>query len=381
MDGFDIQWLLIGLPVAFALGWIGSRIDLRQWRREQRAEPKAYFKGLNLLLNEQPDKAIDAFIEAVQHDPDTSELHFALGSLFRRRGEFERAIRVHEHLLSRGDLPATDRERAQYALAQDFMKAGLFDRAEQAFKALAGSPYDTEAQLALLQLHERARDWRAAADDAAQLERAGAGSFAARIAHHWCELALEADQRGDSVAAEAALQRAREAAGGSARPWVQTGERLARAGRHADALAAWNELRQRHPGAFTLVAAEYAASAKAAAMSGEALAALIAQHAQQPSTELLQAIVALEANPEQARARRLEQLERQPTLSSAAAVLRDRAQGDPTGLTLATVVERAAAPLARYRCAACGFEAQRWFWQCPGCLGWDTFPPQRLEDQ
>jgi lipopolysaccharide biosynthesis regulator YciM len=381
MDGFDIQWLLIGLPLAFALGWIGSRIDLRQWRREQRAQPKAYFKGLNLLLNEQPDKAIDAFIEAVQHDPDTSELHFALGNLFRRRGEFERAVRVHEHLLQRGDLPAAERERAQYALAQDFMKAGLFDRAEQAFKALDGSPYGTEARLALLQLHERARDWRAASDDAVQLEKAGAGSFAARVAHHWCELALEADARGDADAAEAALQRARDTSGGSARPWVQTGQRLARAGRHAEALAAWNELRQRHPGAFTLVAAEYAASAKAANQSGEALAALLTQQAQLPSSELLHAIVALEANPQRARERRLDELARQPSLSTAAAVLRDRADDDPTGLVLAGIVERAAAPLARYRCAACGFEAQRWFWQCPGCLGWDTFPPQRLEDQ
>jgi lipopolysaccharide biosynthesis regulator YciM len=194
-------------------------------------------------------------------------------------------------------------------------------------------------------------------------------------------MALEADARGDGAAAEAALQRARDASGGSARPWVLTGQRLARAGRHAEALAAWNELRQRHPGAFTLVAAEYAASAKAAAQSGEALAALIAQHAQQPSSELLHAIVALEASPERARERRLDELGRQPSLSTAAAVLRDRAQGDPTGLVLAEVVERAAAPLARYRCAACGFEAQRWFWQCPGCQGWDTFPPQRLEDQ
>jgi lipopolysaccharide biosynthesis regulator YciM len=117
MFEFDIQWLLIGLPVAFGLGWIGSRIDLRQWRREQRAQPKAVFKGLNLLLNEQPDKAIDAFIEAVQNDPDTSELHFALGNLFRRRGEFERAIRVHEHLLQRADLAPVERDRARQALA------------------------------------------------------------------------------------------------------------------------------------------------------------------------------------------------------------------------------------------------------------------------
>jgi lipopolysaccharide assembly protein B len=380
MFDFDIQWLLIGLPLAFALGWIGSRIDLRQWKREQRAQPKAVFKGLNLLLNEQPDKAIDAFIEAVQNDPDTSELHFALGNLFRRRGEFERAIRVHEHLLQRGDLSAADRQRAQHALAHDFMKAGLFDRAETAFQSLAGSPYDGEARLALLQLHERARDWRAAAGDAAQLEEAGTGSFASRIAHHWCEIALDAEARGDDAQTEAALTRARETAPGAARPWAQAGQRHARAGRHAQALEAWNQLRQRHPAAFPLVAREYAASAKAVAQSGEALAVLQALHAQQASSDVMAAIVALEGDTARARERHAEQLARQPSLAAAAAVLRDRADDD-TGHALAKVVEHAAAPLARYRCAACGFEAQRYFWQCPGCLGWDTFPPQRLEDQ
>jgi lipopolysaccharide assembly protein B len=380
MFDFDIQWLLIGLPLAFALGWIGSRIDVRQWRKEQRAQPKAVFKGLNLLLNEQPDKAIDAFIEAVQNDPDTTELHFALGNLFRRRGEFERAIRVHEHLLQRADLSNSDRERAQHALAQDFMKAGLFDRAEQAFRALAGSPFDTDARLALLQLHERARDWRAAADDAAQLEKAGAGSFTARIAHHWCEIALEAEARGDDEAADAALAQARDTAPSAARPWVQAGQRHARAGRHADALLAWTQLRLRHPAAFPLIAGEYATSAKAVAQSGEALAALQALHAQQPSSDLMAAIVALEGDAARARARHAEQLARQPSLAAAAAVLRDRADDD-TGRALAAVVTTAAAPLARYRCAACGFEAQRYFWQCPGCMSWDSFPPQRLEDQ
>ena len=108
---FDLQWLLLGLPLTFGLGWLASRFDVRQWKREQRDSPKAYYKGLNLLLNEQHDKAIDAFIEAVQQDPDTSDLHFALGNLFRRRGEFERAVRVHEHLLNRADLPRTERDR------------------------------------------------------------------------------------------------------------------------------------------------------------------------------------------------------------------------------------------------------------------------------
>ena len=90
---FDLSWILLGLPIVFALGWIASRLDLRQLRIENRQAPKAYFKGLNYLLNEQQDQAIDAFIEAVQRDPDTSELHFALGNLFRRRGEYERAVR------------------------------------------------------------------------------------------------------------------------------------------------------------------------------------------------------------------------------------------------------------------------------------------------
>src|SRR5664279_4898087 len=143
---FELQWLLWALPLTFALGWLASRLDLRQFRRERNESPKVYYRGLNLLLNEQHDKAIDAFIEAVQQDPETSDLHFALGNLFRRRGEYERAVRVHQHLLGRADLPRSDPDRAQHALAQDFMKAGLFDRAEAAYQALAGTAFDTEAR-------------------------------------------------------------------------------------------------------------------------------------------------------------------------------------------------------------------------------------------
>lgn len=375
---FELGWLLLALPIAFALGWIGSRFDLRQWRREQKSSPKAYYKGLNLLLNEQQDKAIDAFIEAVQGDSDTTELHFALGNLFRRRGEFERAVRVHQHLMQRADISATERERAQNALAQDYLKAGLFDRAESAYRALEGTPFDTEARLALLQLQERSRDWRAAADSASRLESAGTGSFASRIAHHWCELALEADEHGDAAQAEAALAKACEIAPASPRSWVQAGQRLARAGRHADALAAWHELRRRHPGAFTLVAQDFAQSALAAGQGDSALAALHVLYAQQPSLELLQAIDTLDADSSRQQQRHAEHLRQLPTLSAAAAVLRDGPDSQP-GVIAA--IEHAAKPLQRYRCAACGFEAKHYFWQCPGCLSWDSFPPQRVEDQ
>jgi lipopolysaccharide biosynthesis regulator YciM len=381
--GFDLQWLLLGLPLTFALGWLASRFDLRQWRREQKDSPKAYYKGLNLLLNEQHDKAIDAFIEAVQQDPDTSDLHFALGNLFRRRGEFERAVRVHEHLLQRADLPRSERDRAQHALAQDFMKAGLFDRAESAYLALDGTAFDTEARLALLTLHERSRDWRAAVEVAHKLENRGTGSFASRIAHYWCEIALEADAKQQTTDADTALKRARDAAPQAARPLVLAGERAARRGNHAEVLAVWGVLMVAHPNAFNLVARDYAASALEAGDGPAAAERLRELYRRAPSMDLLDAIALLDPAPAHQRERLLAHLRDHPTLSAAKALITQPDAANFSAVetqTLGDAIGRAAQPLHRYRCAACGFEAKLYFWQCPGCLNWDSYPPQRLED-
>ena len=382
----DLQWLLLGLPFAFALGWVASRIDLRQWRRERREGPQAYFQGLNLLLNEQQDKAIDAFIEAVQQEPDSADLHFALGNLFRRRGEYERAVRVHEHLLKRADLPAALRLRAQDALAQDFMKAGLLDRAEQAYRALEGTSFDTDARLALLTLHERTRDWPAAIADARQLEQSGAGSFAVRIAHHWCEIAEQADARQQADAAADALRQARAAAPQAARPLVLAARRHARLGEHELALAAVDELLVAQPGAFGLVARDHAASALACGAQDRARAQLEALYQRAPSADLLAALAMLEPQPAQRRERLRAHLAQQPGLGAAEQLLALGASGEialdqADAAALAGTIGRAGAPLRRYRCAACGFEAQRHFWQCPGCMAWDSFPAQRLEEQ
>ena len=382
---FDLPWLLLGLPAAFALGWLASRFDIRQLRREQRDSPKAYFKGLNFLLNEQHDKAIDAFIEAVQQDPDTSDLHFALGNLFRRRGEYERAVRVHEHLLNRADLPTSERDRAQHGLAQDYMKAGLFDRAEAAWRALAGTAFDTEARLALLTLHERSHDWRAAVEDAQLLERSGTGSYASRMAHYWCELVLEADAKGQAADAAEALRRARESSPQSPRPLVIAGQRAHAAGDSAAALTAWRTLLASNPAAFGLVALEFAQCAVAAHDVAQALHELQTQHARSPSLDLLGALAVLDPGEVQQRRRSADQLTLQPSLSAARDLLHLKMEqggqaDDAEFLRIEAVIAQAAMPLQRYRCAACGFEAQRYFWQCPGCLNWDTYPPQRLED-
>ena len=381
---FDFQWLLVALPLAFALGWLASRIDLRQIRRDNRDAPRAYFHGLNLLLNEQQDKAIDAFIAAVQSDPDTAELHFALGNLFRRRGEFERAVRVHQHLLQRADLSSADRDRAQHALAQDYMKAGLFDRAEQAWRALQGTAFDGDAQLALLALFERSRDWSAAAEVAAELERRTPGSFAPRIAHHCCEIALEADARGDVAAGDAAMARALHAAPGAARPSVLAGQRHARALEHAQAMRAWQPLIEHPSGAFTLIAQDYARNALACGEGEAARQALLRLHERHPAMELVRALDLLEASDVRgATQRRVDHLRQRTSLAAATELLALPSTQWPadTQALLQATVAKSAKPLQRYRCAACGFEGQHYFWQCPGCLSWDSYPAQRLEEQ
>src|SRR5882757_2656076 len=148
-------WWLLGFPLFFGLGWLAARIDIRHLLRESRALPSSYFKGLNFLLNEQPDKAIEAFIEVVKVDPETIELHFALGSLFRRRGEYDRAIRMHQNLLERAGLAAEQKLQALVELGEDYLKAGILDRAEEVFQQLEKTDPSSIAKGHLLEIYEQ----------------------------------------------------------------------------------------------------------------------------------------------------------------------------------------------------------------------------------
>src|SRR3981189_1622945 len=155
---FELWWLL-GFPLFFAFGWLAARVDIKQLLSESRSLPLSYFRGLNFLLNEQPDKAIESFIEVVKVDPQTIDLHFALGNLFRRQGEIDSAIRMHQNLLDRPDLPADKRQTAVFELAQDFHRAGLLDRAEELFSRLDGSPFEHASLGFLISIYEQEKDW------------------------------------------------------------------------------------------------------------------------------------------------------------------------------------------------------------------------------
>ena len=382
---FDLSWILLGLPLAFVLGWVASRFDLRQLRMENRQAPKAYFRGLNFLLNEQQDKAIDAFIEAVQNDPDTSELHFALGNLFRRRGEYERAVRVHEHLLSRGDLTRTDRERAQHALALDFLKAGLLDRAEDALSKLEGTPFEGQARLALLAIYERSRDWAHAATIAQKLQTSGEGNFSGRLAHYVCEEAATLAAAGRHADALALLQQAIAQAPQAPRPRIDLATLRHVNGDADGAFKTLQDLARETPGAVPLVAARLAQLAGDAQRLTKALTLLKDSYAQAPSLDVLEAIVSLQtaagASSESAREWYVHHLEREPSLVAAAKwIAGEKLEHEQFHPQVQRALDHAVRPLTRYRCAACGFEAKQHFWQCPGCQAWDSYPARRVEE-
>lgn len=384
---FDISWALIGLPIAFVAGWLASRADLRQLRMENRLAPKAYFKGLNHLLNEQQDQAIDAFIEAVQNDPDTSELHFALGNLFRRRGEYERAVRVHQHLLSRGDLKPADRDRAQHALALDYLKAGLLDRAEAALRLLEGTAFETQARLALLAIYERSRDWAQAADIAQRLQVSGQGSFDARLAHHLCEQASALSAAGQAAQAGDMLAQAQSLAPDAVRPAIDRARWLAARGLIEQAQTALLELIERLPAAVPMAAPLLSSLAKehlSPAQGAEVLQHLVKAGREHPGLDVMEAVVTLQRHlggSEQPSKCYEEHLAREPSLVAATRWLASERLVDAEHHPQVNrALDHACQPLLRYRCAACGFEARQHFWQCPGCQTWDSFPTRRIEE-
>ncbi len=385
----DLTWILLGLPTAFALGWIASRLDLRQMRIANRQAPRAYFKGLNHLLNEQQDQAIDAFIEAVQNDPDTSELHFALGNLFRRRGEYDRAVRVHEHLLSRADIGNADRQRAQHGLALDYLKAGLLDRAEEALRKLENTSYEGQARLARMAIYERSREWPEAAAVALLLEKSGEADFGIRLAHYQCEQAREAVQKGDSAKAMELLSQTLQTHPRAPRPRLLMGQLQLSQGQASAAYETLAVLFEQNDMAAPLASGSFAQAALACERASSAIGLLQTHYSRQPCIDVLDAITALEAKKPLSESkpdahtlqRYLDHLQNHPSMMAASRWLNgEHHEFGALPAPVQKTLELATKPLARYRCAACGFEAKEHFWHCPGCQSWDSYPPRRVEE-
>lgn len=205
---YELLWLL--LPVAAASGWIMARRPMPPAPRSRARDINPdYFQGINFLLNEQPDKAIEVFIRMLEVDSDTVETHLALGNLFRRRGEVDRAIRIHQNLIARPTLSMSQRSAALLELGQDYMRAGWLDRAESLFEELLeGGLHTLPALRHLLDIYQQEKDWDKAIAVAKRLEGGSGPLMQPVIAQFHCELAEQALKKGDDNQAGHFLKRA-----------------------------------------------------------------------------------------------------------------------------------------------------------------------------
>jgi lipopolysaccharide biosynthesis regulator YciM len=380
-------WWLLALPLFFLLGWLAARMDLKQLLTESSAMPAAYFKGLNFLIKEQHDKAIEAFIEAVQINSESLELHFALGSLFRLRGEIDRAIHLHHNLLDRPQLSDLQRYAIMAELAQDYLKAGLFDRAEDLFRALCEAPsYRQPSLRSLLDIYIRERDWTRAIDTAAKLEAESGVSFRKEIAQFHCELAVEAASVSGAEQAKKHLADALESNPGCVRATLMLGDIEAGAGRREAAIDIWKSIEQQKPQSLGLAATRLLDNYTALGRTADGLSLLqrwMELHGLPSILHVIYEATLKNQGAEAAAALARTELRRKPSLNILDRLLQAREQDhagteNDVGL-IKNTVEHFLGNTRSYCCGQCGFRARQYYWQCPGCNHWESFPPEPKE--
>jgi lipopolysaccharide assembly protein B len=388
---FEYWWLLI-LPLFFTLGWIAARVDIKQLIAESTSLPATYFKGLNLLIADQYHKAVDAFSEALYLNKDSLELHFVLGSLFRRTGETDRAIHLHMNLLENYELTEQQSTSIKVELAQDYFKAGLYDRAEELFLTLRHTRYEQAALRHLLEIYVKEREWAQAIAIATELERSSGISYRKEVAQYYCELAANAVIQQDWAQARTHLDQALDANKNCVRANVLLGDIAAQQEDHAAAISFWKRIELQSPEHLGLVAQKLLKSFAALHGDIDSLKGSkegLAQLNQYLDTYQLSSIMSVlyeatlqaEGADKAAKLARNE-LIRKPSLKSLDQLLQARAMLDDEQHDLQLMqqtVRNAIGDRAAYYCDQCGFRAKQYHWQCPACNAWESLPPEPTE--
>ena len=378
-------WQLLLIPLFFGLGWAAARVDMRQVVHESRALPRSYFQGLNFLLNEQPDKAIDSFLEVAKVDSQTVELHFALGNLFRRRGETDRAIRMHQNLIDRPDLDDGVRLHALSELGQDFLKSGLLDRAEEIFNKLVGTALEDEAKRNLLEIYQVEKEWQKAIELARELPDVASQQ---EVAEFYCELAAGEIMRSRPDSARVHLEAAMQQNRKCVRASLLQGDLLLQEGNLPGAIEAWQRIEQQDPTYLALVAQRLLETYRKLAQRDEGIALLRGYLERYPSLDLLDVVyqLILEGEGNEAAYRLVrDELQRNPTLLGLEKLMSARLplaapEIRPDVELAKTIIQGYTKRLSRYRCDNCGFKARQFYWRCPACGGWEPYPPRRSEE-
>jgi lipopolysaccharide assembly protein B len=378
----DATFVLAAIFIVFgALGFVYKLYSDRDRDLPPRISAD-YLRGLNLVLNRRTDEALELFVQMAKVDEDTLETHFALGHLFRRRGEFERAIRVHENLLARPNLNEAQRHQALFALADDYLGAGLFDRAEQLFGELRDSTTLAEAALEkLVSIYEREQDWPKAIDAHRKLEMLR-GTKGSQVAHYYCELAELARAAGDRALAREHLRNTVRSESGALRGTLIRATLAREEGDYAQAIPLYEQViaADRH---FIVEVLPPLLECYRAADRLPDLDAYVERIAAKDGTlhrDIAYASIIgnLRGSPALVDAVERFVLEH-PVLANLVNAAELRALPPPQRTA---AIERIAEGLrsiamasARYRCSNCGYSTQRFIWHCPSCKHWETVRP------
>lgn len=372
------------VALAVTAGLIGWLYGRRGWGKRSAAArahepethlPGGYYAGLDSLINEHPDRAVEIFTRLLEVDQDTVETHFALGSLYRRRGEVDRAIHIHQNILARPNLAVEHHQHALWALAQDYLRAGVLDRSEKILQQLSEMPsHRTAALLALLRIYELENDWTQAVAVHRDLPADIAAERAGALAHYHCELAAAAHRQNRHIDARRYLRLARGLKRRCARANLMRAELAAHRGAHD--LAARLLLRVLDEDWHLLleVLPRFIASARRSRpeLHIESLRARVGRLRGERSADLAQALLMIDDVPEGPLADIvLDYIAATPDLVEIARIS-DRPLDQRRA---ARAVLRLAARGKRYQCGTCGFASQSLFWQCPGCKTWDSMKP------
>ncbi|MCP5158065.1 MAG: lipopolysaccharide assembly protein LapB [Gammaproteobacteria bacterium] len=377
----ELLWLL--LPVAAASGWWAAQRRSADCRGAT-VHNADYFKGLNYLIDDQPDRAIEVFTRMADVDRDTAEIHLALGNLFRRRGEADRAIHIHDSLIARTNLTDDQRRRAMLELGEDYLRAGLFDRAEELFQKLLDQPDHTAIALSrLIHIFQQEKDWRQAVAYSDRLEQISGESKRRQTAHFCCELAEAANAQNQHDEARAWLRNALTRDPGCARANLLLGRLAMRTGDYQAAIAAFQAVEQQDRGYLPEVIALLGQCYSLLGRLGEWIAYLRDVQTRDHGARITDALAEWLLRQEGERAA-LQFLERElreyPTLLGLRRLVEIKlARGEGAEYTdlraLHCISTQMLNSAARYRCGYCGFVVKSLHWWCPSCLQWSTIKP------
>ena len=377
----DPVWLLLLLPVAAASGWLTARASRFRWSKRDHMS-SIYLRGINFLVNDEHDKAIEMFLGMLEADSETIEIHLALGNLFRRRGEIARATRIHENLIVRNDLTREQRMQALFELGQDYYVAGLFDRAERFFGDLKRDAKHREQALEYLRfIYEQEKEWGECVEVTRTLNKISSQNYNSILAQYYCELAEVSITEGRYGEAEKYIDKAMQSDLNCIRAILQSGRLKVINGDHRGAITTWRTIEDKQPNYVSEIVGLVTASYRALGETAELEDFLRVNAESIGDAHLAIAYVdVLEARKGRDLAERFltEWIRRNPSLHSLHRLILMKLKGGSRDAhqkdfqLVEKMISRAIEADNRYECHRCGFTVRNLHWQCPGCRSWDT---------